>query len=80
MISSSDRLDTYPFELQSELRDAANGHGYRIGPEQAAGWLFLRSATAPGKIAVAATIAGMAGPFFLSVEYPGAARELCEQR
>ena len=76
MIGTSDRLDTYPFELQSELRDAANGHGYRIGPEQAAGWLFFRSATAPGEIAVAATIAGMAGPFFLSVEHPGAAREL----
>lgn len=76
MISTSDRLDTYPFELQSELRDAANGHGYRIGPEQAAGWLFFRSATAPGEIAVAATSAGMTGPFFLSVKHPGAAREL----
>ncbi len=76
MISTSDRLDDYPFALQSELRDAANEHGYRIGPEQAAGWLFFRSATAPGEIAVAATQAGMAGPFFLSVEHPGAAREL----
>ena len=76
MISTSDRLDTYPFELQSELRDAANGHGYRIGPEQAAGWLFFRSATAPGEIAVAATLAGMAGPFYLSVAHPGAVREM----
>ena len=74
--STSSRLDTYPFALQSELRDAANEHGYRIGPEQAAGWLFFRSATAPGEIAVAATQAGMAGPFFLSVAHPGAAREL----
>lgn len=53
MISTSDRLDTYPFELQSELRDAANGHGYRIGPEQAGGG-GLRSATAPAKSRVAA--------------------------
>lgn len=70
------RCDRYPFELQSELRDAANEHGYRIGPEQAAGWLFFRSATAPGEIAVAATQAGMSGPFFLSLSHPGAAREL----
>lgn len=76
MMDTSQRLDTYPFELQSELRDAANEHGFRIGPEQAAGWLFFRSATAPGEIAVAATSAGMAGPFYLSVGHPGAAREL----
>lgn len=76
---SGQRLDVYPFALMSELRDAANEHGYRIGPEQAAGWLFFRSATAPGEIAVAATRAGMVGPFFLSVEHPGAARELNAQ-
>ena len=70
------RLENYPFALESELRDAANDHGYRIGPEHAAGWLFFRSATAPGEIAVAATGARLAGPFFLSVEHPGAAREL----
>lgn len=75
-MQTSDRLETYPFELQSELRDAANEHGYRIGPEQAAGWLFFRSASAPGEIALAATKDGMAGPFFLSVAHPGAAREL----
>lgn len=76
---TSQRRDTYPFALLSELRDAANGHGYRIGPEQAAGWLFFRSATAPGEIAVSATDAGMLGPFFLSVGHPGAARELQAQ-
>jgi putative restriction endonuclease len=75
-VSTASRLSNYPFEVQSELRDAANEHGYRIGPEQAAGWLFFRSATAPGEIAVAATNAGMAGPFFLSVAHPGAAREM----
>ena len=79
MIETGARLDSYPFALLSELRDAANEHGYRIGPEQAAGWLFFRSATAPGEIAVAATEAGMTGPFFLSVEHPGAARELKAQ-
>ena len=75
-MDTSRRLDTYPFELLSELRDAANEHGYRIGPEQAAGWLFFRSASAPGEIAVAATSGGMVGPFYLSVAHPGAAREL----
>ena len=75
-MNTNTRLDTYPFALQSELRDAANEHGYRIGPEQAAGWLFFRSATAPGEIALAAREAGMAGPFFLSVAHAGAAREL----
>jgi hypothetical protein len=70
------RLNTYPFALQSELRDAANEHGYRVGPEQAAGWLFFRSASAPGEIAVAAGPGGLAGPFFLSLGHAGAAREL----
>jgi len=64
-MQASDRLDNYPFALQSELRDAANEHGYRVGPEQAAGWLFFRSASAPGEIALAATQDGLAGPFFL---------------
>lgn len=36
--------------------------------------MFGRSATAPGEVAVGA--AAPAGPFFLSVEHPGAAREL----
>lgn len=70
------RLTDYPFALESELRDAANEHGYRIAQGQAAGWLFFSSASAPGEIAVAATTNGMAGPFFLSVAHPGAAREL----
>ncbi len=74
--STASRLYDYPFALASELRDAANEHGYRVGPEQAAGWIFFRSASAPGEIAVAATAVGMSGPFFLSVEHPGAAREM----
>lgn len=76
MIDTTQRLFDYPFTLESELRDAANGQGYRIAQGQAAGWLFFSSASAPGEIAVAATDAGLAGPFFLSVAHPGAAREL----
>ncbi len=76
MIDTGQRLRAYPFALESELRDAANGQGYRISQGQAAGWMFFTSASAPGEIAVAATAAGMSGPFFLSVAHPGAAREL----
>lgn len=68
------RLTTYPFALLSELRDAANEHGYRIGPEQAAGWIFFRSARAPAEIGLAA--ASPLGPFFLSVMHLGVARTL----
>lgn len=74
--SALDRLSSYPFALESELRDAANEHGYRIAQGQAAGWLFFSSASAPGEIAVAATAAGLNGPLFLSIEHAGAAREL----
>jgi len=77
MIETSSRLDQYPFALASELRDAANEHGFRIGPEQASGWIFFRSASAPGEIAVAA--AGNDGPFFLSITHSGVARELAAE-
>jgi len=77
MIDSTIRLDAYPFALASELRDAANEHGFRIGPEQASGWVFFRSASAPGEIAVAA--ASNDGPFFLSITHSGVARELAAQ-
>lgn len=70
------RLEDYSYELLSELRECANEHGYRIGPDQAKGWLFFRSASAPGEIGVAATAAGRSGPFYLSVFHPGAGREL----
>ena len=74
MTGAGARLTTYPFALLSELRDAANEHGYRVGPEEAAGWVFFRSASAPAEIALAA--AGMTGPFFLSVMHQGVARTL----
>src|SRR5258706_14437554 len=77
MIGTTSRLDNYPFALASELRDAANEHGFRIGPEQASGWIFFRSASAPGEIAMAAV--GNDGPFFLSITHSGVARELAAE-
>ncbi|RWH83965.1 MAG: HNH endonuclease [Mesorhizobium sp.] len=77
MISTEGRLAAYPFVLLSELRDAANEHGYRIGPEEAGGWIFFRSASAPGEIGLAA--ASASGPFFLSVMLQGVARALDAQ-
>ncbi|TIM33230.1 MAG: HNH endonuclease [Mesorhizobium sp.] len=74
MTAAETRLMTYPFALLSELRDAANEHGYRIGPEEAAGWIFFRSASAPAEIGLAA--ASYSGPFFLSVMHQGVARIL----
>src|SRR5258706_16450093 len=74
MIGTTLRLDNYPFALASELRDAANEHGFRIGPEQASGWIFFRSASAPGEIAVAA--AGNVFPFFMSITHLGAHLQL----
>lgn len=68
------RLRNPLFALRSELGDALAEHGYRIGPEFADGWLFARSSSAPGEVAVAA--AGLSGPYFLSVSHPGVAREL----
>lgn len=76
MIDTGLRLQRYPFALESELQDAAHEQGYRIDQGKAAGWLFYGSATAPGEIAVAATAGGLGGPFFLSVQHPGAARAL----
>lgn len=70
------RLSAYGYDLSSELKEAANEHGFRIGPDEASGWLFFRSASAPGEIALAGTSGGLTGPFYLSVFHPGAAREL----
>lgn len=73
MTSTDLRLRNYPFALATELDDAAKEHGYRLESGFADGWRFWKSATAPGEIAVAA--AGASGPFFLSVEHVGIARE-----
>lgn len=74
MTSAADRLPEYPFAILSELRDAAGEHGYRIGPELAAGWIFFRSATAPAEIALGAS--GASGPFFMSVMHRGVGKAL----
>lgn len=74
MIDSGQRLRNLPATTESNLKDAAIDHGYRIGPESAAGWLFFRSATAPGEIAFSAQ--SPQGPFLLSVSHAGTAREL----
>lgn len=74
MTAAATKLHDYPFALLSELRDAAGEHGYRIGPELAAGWIFFRSATAPAEIALGAS--GAKGPFFLSVMHRGVGRAL----
>lgn len=74
MIDASQRLWNLPATTESNLKDAAFDQGYRIGPELAAGWLFFRSASAPGEIAFSAQ--SPQGPFFLSVSHAGTAREL----
>lgn len=74
MSDTRQRLMTYAFGLGVRFKDAASEHGYRIGPEEAAGWVFFRSATAPGEIALASV--SDHGPFFLSVQHEGTAREL----
>ncbi|MFP1130787.1 HNH endonuclease [Asticcacaulis sp. W401b] len=74
VIDARKRLMTYPFGLMVRLKDAAFEHGYRIGPEEAAGWIFFRSSTAPGEIALAAL--SDRGPFVLSIQHDGTAREL----
>ncbi len=73
-MDASQRLWDMPATTESNLKDAAFDQGYRIGPELAAGWLFFRSASAPGEIAFSAQTPQ--GPFFLSVSHAGTAREL----
>lgn len=73
-LSANARLRTITIGLRSDLQAAADEHGYRLGREEADGWFFVRSATAPGELGLAG--AGEKGPYFLSVRHPGAAREL----
>jgi hypothetical protein len=73
MTSTNVRLRDYTLALRSELDDAAKEHGFRVEGGSADGWRFWKSATAKGEIAVAA--ASQSGPFFLSVEHGGVARE-----
>ena len=56
------------------LDEGAYEHGYRIKKGQAAGWLFCQSATAPGELALAGV--GVNGPFFLSTNHKGIAKDV----
>lgn len=60
--------------LADRLDEAANEHGYRISKGEAAGWRFYGSATAPREIALGAE--SFHGPFFLSVEHQGVAKDV----
>lgn len=72
--STALRATSIPFTVSSELQGAANGQGYRVAMGESAGWQFWQSASAPGEIALAS--AGVEGPWFLSVQHGGVAREL----
>lgn len=72
--STALRATSIPFAVSSELQGAANGQGYRVAMGESNGWQFWQSASAPGEIALAS--AGKEGPWFLSVQHSGVAREL----
>ena len=72
--STALRATSIPFAVSSELQGAANGQGYRVAMGESNGWQFWQSASAPGEIALAG--AGSEGPWFLSVQHSGVAREL----
>lgn len=73
-VSTALRATSVPFIVSSELQGAANGQGYRVAMGESNGWHFWQSAIAPGEIALAS--AGVDGPWFLSVQHSGVAREL----
>lgn len=71
---TSSRTRTLSHLLADRLDEAANEHGYRIPKGEAAGWRFYGSATAPREIALGA--ASFDGPFFLSIEHQGVAKDV----
>lgn len=71
-MSTNTRLRPLPFAIDSELREAAFNHGYQRHSGEADGWLWFRSDTAPGEIALGSS--GM--DWFLAVSHPGVAAEL----
>jgi hypothetical protein len=73
-IATNLRATSIPFIVSSELQGAANGQGYRVTMGESNGWQFWQSASAPGEIALGST--GVDGPWFLSVQHNGVAREL----
>lgn len=70
--TTNTRLRPLPFAADSELREAAFNHGYQRDAGEADGWLWFRSDTAPGEVALAAS----ATHWFLAVTHPGVAAEL----
>jgi hypothetical protein len=76
MSSTSNRLRHIPFALASELREAAFNHGYHSDAGSSDGWLFFRSYTVDGEIALAAS----PEHWFVAVSHPGVAAELEAER
>lgn len=73
MIDTDARLRNLPFEVTSELQEAAFNHGYRKESGTSDGWHFYRSQDdIPGEIALARS----PSHWLLSVGHSGAAKEL----
>lgn len=60
--------------VRNEIQHAADKNGWRIDDGIENGWFLRRSASAPGRVALAG--AGPQGPWFLAVDHPGIAAEL----
>jgi hypothetical protein len=60
--------------VRNEITQAAYQNGWRIDDGVEDGWFLRRSASAPGRVAIAG--AGPQGPWFLAVDHPGIALEL----
>ena len=60
--------------VRNEIQQAAHRNGWRIDDGLENGWVLRRSTSAPGRVGIAG--AGPHGPWFLSVDHPGVAREL----
>jgi hypothetical protein len=75
-VSTESRLRPLPFAPDSELREAAFNHGFQRDAGAADGWLWFRSDTAPGEVALAAS----SSHWFLAVTHAGVAAELDGER
>lgn len=71
-VTTDARLRPLPFAIDSELREAAFNHGFQRDAGAADGWLWFRSDTVPGEIAMGAS----STHWFLAVTHPGVAAEL----
>lgn len=61
--------------VRNEVQQAAHRNGWRIDDGVENGWFLRRSTSAPGRVGLAG--AGPHGPWFLAVDHPGVAAELC---